>query len=130
MPATIKGAYVDDTVKFEEGRRITVGIGTVIVGDVKIGQGTAISFNCSITAREHNTTKHQPIRFLGLYNGKIDIGEDVWIGAGAIILPDVVIERGAVIGAGSVVVKHTHISAYEIWAGNPAKFIKIRKTCE
>lgn len=126
MSVKIKGAYVDDTVKFEDGRRITVGIGTVIVGDVTIGQGTAISFNCSITAREHNFNKQKPIRFLGMYNGKIEIGEDVWIGAGAVILPDVVIERGGIVGAGSVVTKKTHISAYEIWAGNPAKRIKIR----
>jgi len=52
------------------------------------------------------------------------IGEDVFIGANSIILCIDSIGRGAVIGAGSVVTKN--IGPYEIWAGNPAKLIKVR----
>lgn len=44
------------------------------------------------------------------------------VGAGAIILPRVKIGEGAIIGAGSVVTKN--IPSYEIWAGNPARFLK------
>lgn len=52
------------------------------------------------------------------------IENDVWIGQGAFIKAGVVIHTGAVIGMGSVV---THdIPPYEVWAGNPAKFIKKR----
>ena len=52
------------------------------------------------------------------------IGNDVWIGEGAMIKAGIEIGSGAVIGMGSVVTKN--VGAYEIWAGNPAKFIRKR----
>lgn len=52
------------------------------------------------------------------------IGHDVWIGFGSIIKAGVTIGTGSVVGAGSVVTKN--IPPYEIWAGNPAKFIRAR----
>jgi chloramphenicol O-acetyltransferase type B len=52
------------------------------------------------------------------------IGNDVWIGAEAMIMPGVKIADGAVIGARSLVTKN--IGPYEIWGGNPAKMIKKR----
>jgi acetyltransferase-like isoleucine patch superfamily enzyme len=52
------------------------------------------------------------------------IGHDVWIGKNALIKQGVHIGTGAVIGMGSVVTKN--IPQYEIWAGNPAKFIRKR----
>ena len=52
--------------------------------------------------------------------------DDVWIGANAIILSGVTIGEGAIIGAGSVVTKN--VEPYTIFAGNPAKKIKMRFT--
>ncbi len=52
------------------------------------------------------------------------IGNDVWIGDRVLIKAGVNIGDGAVIGMGSVVTKN--IGAYEIWAGNPARFIRKR----
>ena len=52
------------------------------------------------------------------------IGNDVWIGIRAIVLPGVSVGDGAVIGAGSIVTKD--IGPYEIWAGNPARLIRKR----
>lgn len=55
----------------------------------------------------------------------LEIGNDVWIGANAVILPEVnKIGNGAVIGAGSVVNKD--IPPYAIVLGNPARIIKYR----
>ena len=55
---------------------------------------------------------------------KIAIGEDCWIGNGALILANV--GAKCVVGAGSVVVNE--IPAYSVVTGNPAKIVKSRKT--
>jgi virginiamycin A acetyltransferase len=56
----------------------------------------------------------------------IIIGNDVWIGAGAIILPEVTVGDGAIIGAGTVV---THdVPPYAIVVGVPAKILRYRFT--
>ncbi|WP_297700845.1 DapH/DapD/GlmU-related protein [uncultured Fibrobacter sp.] len=56
----------------------------------------------------------------------VSIGNDVFIGAGTIILKGVSIGEKSIVGAGSVVTKS--IPPNEIWAGNPAKMI--RKICQ
>ncbi len=56
--------------------------------------------------------------------GDTIIGNDVWIGTEALIMPGVKIADGAVIAARAVVTKN--VGAYEIWGGNPARFIKKR----
>lgn len=56
--------------------------------------------------------------------GAIEIKDDVWIGYNSLILSGVTIEQGAVIAAGSVVVKD--VPPYAIVGGNPAKIIKYR----
>ena len=52
------------------------------------------------------------------------IGDDVWIGYGAIIMSGVNIANGSIIAAGSIVTKDTE--PYSIYAGTPAKKIKDR----
>lgn len=61
-------------------------------------------------------------------NGPTEIGNDVWIGRRAIIMPGVTIGDGAVVGAGSIVTKD--VAPYAIVAGNPARFIRNRFTDE
>lgn len=56
--------------------------------------------------------------------GAIEIKDDVWIGYNSLILSGVTIGQGAVIAAGSVVVKD--VPPYAIVGGNPAKIIKYR----
>lgn len=56
------------------------------------------------------------------FDSFIHIKNNVWIGAGSIILPGVTIGENSVVGAGSVVTKD--IPPNVIYAGNPAKFIK------
>jgi len=58
----------------------------------------------------------------------ISIGENAWIGSGAMILPGVDIGPGAIIGARSVVTKD--IPAFSVAVGNPARIIKNRITGE
>lgn len=58
------------------------------------------------------------------WNERTCIGNDVWLGMRVIVLPGVTIHDGAVIGTGSIVTKD--VGPYEIWAGNPARFIRKR----
>ena len=51
----------------------------------------------------------------------IPVGDDVWLGAGAVVVAGVTIGEGAVIGANSVVTRD--VPSNEIWAGAPARKI-------
>jgi maltose O-acetyltransferase len=60
------------------------------------------------------------VRRSGLESGRpIRIGDNVWIGGGAIVLPGVTIGDDAVIGAGSVVTRD--VPAGDVVVGNPAR---------
>ena len=59
-----------------------------------------------------------------IWKGDTIIGNDVWLGAESLIMPGVKIFDGAVIAARAVVTKD--VGPFEIWGGNPAKFIKKR----
>ena len=56
--------------------------------------------------------------------GKVIIEDDVFIGVNTVICNSVRIGKGSIIGAGSVVTKD--IPPYQVWAGNPAHYIKNR----
>ena len=59
------------------------------------------------------------------YFGRVKIGQDCFIGVNTLIVNSVIIGNKAVIGAGSVVTKD--IPGGEVWAGNPAHFIRKRE---
>lgn len=106
-------------------------------GNLKVGKYTSIAQNVCAYTRNHPYWK--PSTFPLFYNasfnkkiksdtvayGKLEIGNDVWIGQYAIILPSCHrIGDGAVIGAGAIVTKD--VPDYAIVAGNPAKVLKFR----
>lgn len=66
---------------------------------IKIGRGTTIGPNCCIYDHDHNSNN-------GFVAKEITIGENVWIGAGCIILKGISIGDNTIIGAGSLVSKN------------------------
>ncbi len=113
---------------------IVIGSGTTVnyncilhgQGNITIGKDVILSPNVQMYAANHGTRRGgQLIREQPNYPMSIIVGDDVWLGANAIVLAGVNIQRGAVIGAGSIVTGH--IPAYEIWAGNPAKKVGERE---
>lgn len=92
---------------------------------ITIGKEVLIGAYSYLVSANHNFENRElPIWRQGFTGSPIIIEDRAWLGAHVIVLPGVTIGEGAVIGAGSVVVKS--VPAYEVWAGVPAKFIKKR----
>ena len=101
----------------------SIGIGSIVMGPVLLGEGSACSQNCFISGQSHH---YQDVakNFLrqGVQTERVVIGKNVWIGANSVILPGIKIGDYSVIGAGSTVVEN--VPAYSVVAGNPAKIIR------
>lgn len=100
----------------------STGEGDVIVGDyVRFGPNcTIVGGTKEIRDRNKRIVDQPELRPNGIV-----IGDDVLVGASAVILPASNIGRGAVIGAGSVV--RGHVPEYAIMAGVPARIIGYRE---
>jgi maltose O-acetyltransferase len=94
-------------------------------GGVVIGRDVLIGPNVMIWSKSHNWRESSiAIRLQGWRLEEIVIEDDVWIGAGAIILPGVRLARGTVVAAGAVVTRST--DANTVVAGIPARRIAKR----
>lgn len=94
-------------------------------GFIEIGDNCLIGPNVVLRTSNHVfSDRNVPIREQGHTPGRIIIRDDVWIGANVVLLPDVSVGRGSIIGAGSVVTKN--VDDYAIVAGVPAKQIGSR----
>ena len=111
----------------EIGNNCTINPYTVIYGqgNLKIGNGVRIAALSTIVPSNHVfSDADKPIFQQGLSMKGITIEDDVWIGSGVRVLDGVVIAKGCVIGAGSVLTKSTE--PYGVYVGIPAKLIKFR----
>ncbi|KKG02320.1 hypothetical protein DU55_09940 [Methanosarcina mazei] len=109
------------------GDNFYMGPGGLIDGceEIIIGDNVLIGMNVQILSSNHNYDRLDiPISLQGLTKKRVYIGNDVWIGTGAIILAGVQIGDGCVIGAGSIVTKS--IDSCSVAVGNPARVIKSR----
>lgn len=100
-----------------------VNIGCVLEAGVTISAYTMLAPRVMVLQSDHIfTNPGVPMIFSGRSTAQRTlVGEDAWIGAGAIVIAGVKIGRGAIIGAGSVVTKD--VPEYEIYAGIPARKI-------
>lgn len=120
-----------------------------IVGDVTIGDGCTLWFNAVLRGDVNTITVGNRVNIQDgsvlhtLYQkSTIEIGNDVsighnvtihgakvhdlaLIGMGAVVMDDAEVGEGAIVAAGAVVLSRTKIGPHELWAGAPAKFVKM-----
>ena len=90
-------------------------------GKITIGNRVAIGPRVILLSMEHpNVSKLRNV--MGTKVGGVTIGDDCWIGAGAIVLAGVTIGECSIVGAGAVVTKD--VPPYTVVAGVPARKIK------
>lgn len=109
------------------GSNVNINHGSEIygAGGLTIGDGSMIAYNVMIFTDSRKFKSDQPLKSLkGRIRKQVVIGEDVWVGAGAIILPGVSLGDHSIVSAGSVVTKD--VEEWEIVGGNPAKRISHR----
>lgn len=94
-------------------------------GRIVIGDNVLTAQFVSIIAVNHGLARNLTVRDQNPSSKRdVVIGDDVWVGAGAIILPGVTIQDGAIVGAGAVVTRD--VASYSIVAGVPAVAIGCR----
>ncbi len=120
-----KGGYLQDThIRYPHnisiGDRVTCGGRVFINGlaQVSIGNDCLIAYGAKIISATHDPTSD--IMNRKTVSKPINIGNNVWIGAGSIILPGVTLGPGIVVGAGAVVTKSFH-EPDMVLLGTPAK---------
>lgn len=132
-----EGSNIHPSVVLRQGERIEIGKHCLLnhnnvlqagkkYGKIKIGDYVHTGANVMMFAFNHSIDDTDvPSKLQDYYDADITIEDDVWIGAGSVILAGVTIGKGSVIGSNSVV---THdIPPYSIVVGIPAKVIKNRK---
>jgi acetyltransferase-like isoleucine patch superfamily enzyme len=105
------------------GDRVRVGIGSVIIGPVTMGNGSGLGQHVFVSGFNHgykDGNKNSSVQALDLK--PVVIEDDVHIGANSVVTAGVTIGRRTQIGAGSVVTKS--IPPFSVAVGNPAKVIK------
>ena len=115
--------FCDYGENIKVGKNVYFNFNCVVldVAQVTIGDNVLIGPSVQIYTATHPLGAAE--RREGLESGEpITIGDDVWIGGGAIICPGVTIGDRSVIGAGSVVTRN--IPSDVVVAGNPAKVIR------
>ena len=119
-----QGFYCDYGNKINLGDRVYINVNCTMLdgGEIKIGDDVLIGPNVQILTVNHPTSPSERLRKISLIEN-VSIGNNVWIGAGAIILPGVTIDNNVVVGAGSVVTKD--LPANCLYVGNPADKVRI-----
>lgn len=105
------------------GDNTRIGLHTTVIGPVEIGSNVNLAQGIVVTALNHNFTDcTRRIDEQGISTAKVTIGNDVWIGANATVLPGVTIGNHSVVAAGAVVTKD--VPPYSLVGGVPAKILK------
>lgn len=105
------------------GHDVYANFNLTLVDDVKITIGSHVMFGPNVTVATAGHPVEPGLRSRqAQYNLPVTIGDNVWIGAGAVILPGVTIGDNTVIGAGSIVTKD--VPANVVAYGNPCRVVR------
>ncbi len=105
------------------GSGIYVNSNLTVVDDGHIYVGDKVMFGPNVTIATANHPMNAELRARSYqYNKDVYIGENVWIGAGVVIVPGVHIGKNSVIGAGSIVTKD--IPDNVVAVGNPCRVLR------
>lgn len=117
---TPKKLFIGDDCQFNENVYIAAG------GGVRIGNWVGIGPGVKIWSVNHRFSDPDvPFILQGWDLKEVVIEDDVWIGANAFVMPGVLIGKGAIISAASVLLKP--VPSYAIVAGNPGRVVGWRK---
>ncbi len=96
-------------------------------GEISIGEKCIFSQYITIVAANHLISKEKYMidQAWDTNKNKVVIGDDVWIGSHAQIMPGVTIGNGAIIAAGATVTKD--VEPYSIMVGSPARLLRYRE---
>ena len=114
---------VTDEASLTVGDHTFIGRGCEldVARNITIGSHTLLAPNVFITDHTHHHARGTTLDAQGIATADVIIGNDVWIGTGAIVLHGVTIGDGAIVGAGSVVT--ADVAPNTIVAGVPARVI-------
>lgn len=122
-----KGCWIEPPFYFCYGTHIHIGEGCYLnmncnfIDDGMISIGKKVMFGPSVTIATVGHPINPELREY-MYAVPVTIGDNCWIGAGAVICPGVTIGENTVIGAGSVVT--SDIPANSVAVGNPCKVLR------
>lgn len=129
LGATGKNVYMEPNIRFDYGYNTYIGENFYANFDCTILDVCEVRFgdNCMLGPRVQIYTATHPLNPFERNSGKeyakpITIGNNVWIGGGAIINPGVTIDDNVVIASGAVIIKD--VPKNVVVGGNPAKVIK------
>lgn len=137
----------------EAHRNVFIAPSANVTGDVKIGKGSAVFYNTVIrgdaapitigegTNVQDGCTVSTSVSGAGQEETAVSIGHNVtighaatlrgctledgaWVGIGACVMQGATVESGAMVAAGAVVLPGSVVPASQVWAGNPAKYLR------
>ncbi len=125
LPAVLRSRFVKlGGVNLKDVKNSFIGthvhFDTLYPEQIHIGHHVHITAGVTILTHSLDTTKNG----INWKKTSVTIEDDCFIGTNTIICNNVTIGRNSIVGAGSIVTKD--IPANEIWAGNPARFIRKR----
>lgn len=99
-------------------------IGEDVIFDTNFPEDIIIEEGVRLTAGVRIVTHFMNPQTGGYDRGQVLVCKGAYLGMGTMVVKPVTIGEGAIVGAGSIVTKD--IPANEVWAGNPARFIRKR----